>query len=91
MCKAIEIKPAFDHAHYWLAFAFTKQDRYASAEQSYRTCIALNCSDARYYRELGMVLAKQSKYEEALRNLRAARDLNYNVPNVHELIKEVKG
>jgi superkiller protein 3 len=65
--KAIQINPTCAHAHYYVAWALSKQGRNDESIEHYYKTLQLNPTNVSAYNHLGEILFKQGKIDQSIR------------------------
>lgn len=88
--KIIAKNPKDDNAHYNLGRAYNKLNNDKEAEKSLRQAVKLKPDDSAYQSELGAILIKFAKYDEAIGVLKKALSLDQTNSQAQDLMEKAE-
>jgi len=87
--KALELDDSLSEAHAALGFTkFSYDWDWVGAEKEYRRAVELNPNNAMAYHRYTFLLLRTRRYDEALRNIKRAHQIDPLSPSIHRVLVE---
>lgn len=88
--KWLAANPKDDAAHYYLGRTYAKLMKDEEAEESFQEAVKLKPDDTEYQTELGAILIKLARYQEAIKPLKKAIELDDSNGRAYDLLEDAE-